>query len=114
LILEKYQLYSSYENKITRHFSANIQRNLHQDCSIRIASAVDVGPISRKISCNTRGCDKEFFRQSFKTEYFLVNVDGALIAITTRFAKMNENSDNFSFLHDLKKLKNIKEVLRAQ
>jgi hypothetical protein len=101
LILAKCKLI--YENKITRYFSANIQRKgkyLHQDCSIRIASAVDVGTIFRKTSCNSQGCDKKLCRQSFKTEYFLVIVDGALIAITTRFAKMNENSDNFCFLHE--------------
>jgi hypothetical protein len=76
---------------------------------LEIASAVDVEQIFRKISCNIRGCDKEFFRQSFKIEHFLVIVDGALMAFTTRFAKMNGNSDNFSLIYDLKKLKHIKE-----
>jgi nucleoside recognition membrane protein YjiH len=42
-------------------------------------------------------------------------VDGAVIAITIRFAKINGNADNFGFLHELKKHKNIKEeFLRAQ
>lgn len=76
---------------------------------------MDVGQVFRKISCNSRGCDKMLFRQSFKTEYFLVTVDGAVIAITIRFAKINGNADNFGFLHELKKHKNIKEeFLRAQ
>jgi hypothetical protein len=42
-------------------------------------------------------------------------VDGALTAVTTGFAKINGNSDNFNFLHYLKKHKNMKEEdLRAQ
>jgi len=71
LILAKCKLI--YENKITRYFSVNIQRKgkyLHQDCSIRIASAVDVGTIFKKPRATVRDVIKSYADKVLKLSTF--------------------------------------------
>jgi hypothetical protein len=52
---------------------------------------------------------KNSSKEVFGTDYFLVIVDQPLMAPTTQFKQVEEYASNFSFLHDVKRLKEMND-----